>query len=243
MRSLRRFAACAFALMIAWLFPSEALPSKDASKLPAVRWDEARPGSTFSRSEDGKYRYGISAGDVVITVAVDSQELEKVRRRHESFFSVWLGVRERGQGTLDVNPETISLEFTTHFKVIQTALNPDGFSARVQEDADELDHQTAREVEKHPEQKEAKEAYVRAYQKDSAELLEFVSKNSLRAAHLDAANPELSGWVLFSTKNKWIGGWKKREEFILRVPLEGKIYEFPFKLPPKEGELILRRRE
>lgn len=246
MRSLRHFAACAFAFTVAWLFPSgvsEALPSKDAAKLPAVRWDEARPGCTFSRSEDGKYRYGLWAGDVGITVAVDSQELEKIRRRPESFFSVWLSVRERGQGTLDVNPETISLEFTTHFKVIQTALNPDGFSARVQEDADELDHQTAREIEKHPEQKAAKEAYVRAYQKDSAELLEFVSKNSLRAAHLDAGNPELSGWVLFSTKNKWIGGWKKREEFILRVPLEGKIYEFPFKLPPKEGELILRHRE
>lgn len=245
MRSLRHFAAC-FALTIAWLFPSgvsEALPGKDAAKLPAVRWDEAGPGCTFSRSEDGKYRYGMSAGDVAITVAVDSQELEKVRRRHESFFSVWLSVRERGQGTLEVNPETISLEFTTHFKVIQTALNPDGFSARVQEDADELDHQTAREIEKHPEQKAAKEAYVRAYQKDSAELLEFVSKNSLRSAHLDAGNPEVSGWVLFSTKNKWIGGWKKREEFILRVPLEGKIYEFPFKLPPKEGELILRHRE
>jgi hypothetical protein len=222
---------------------SRALTGKDAASPPAVRWDETRPGCTFSRSEDGKYRYGLWAGDVGITVAVDSQELEKVRRRHESFFSVWLSVRDRGQSTLDVNPEKISLEFTSHFKVIQNALNPDGFSARVQEDADELDHQTAREIEKHPEQKAAKEAYVRAFQKDSAELLEFVSKNSLRAAHLDAGNPEVSGWILFSTKNKWIGGWKKREEFILRFPLDGKIYEFPFKLPPKEGELILRHRD
>jgi hypothetical protein len=220
-----------------------ALPGKDAAKPPAVRWDETRPGCTFSRSEDGKYRYGLWAGDVGIILAVDSQELDKVRRRHESFFSVWLSVRDRGQGALDVDPEKISLEFTSHFKVIQTALNPDGFSARVQEDADELDRQTAREVEKHPEQKETKEAYVRAFQKDSAELLEFVSKNSLRAAHLDAGNPEVSGWILFSTKNKWLGGWKKQEEFILRLPLAGKIFEFPFKLPPKQGELILRHRE
>jgi hypothetical protein len=25
--------------------------------------------------------------------------------------------------------------------------------------------------------------------------------------------------------------------------MEGTVFEFPFKLPPKEGELILRRRE
>jgi hypothetical protein len=84
---------------------------------------------------------------------------------------------------------------------------------------------------------------MRAFQKDAAQLLDFVSKNSLRAARLSPANPETNGWVLFSTHSKWISGWKKQEEFILRVPLAGKIFEFPFRLPPKEGELILRRRE
>ena len=222
---------------------SGALPNKDTAKVSVVRWDESHPGCTFSRSEDGKYRYGLWAGDVGITLAVDAQELEKVHRRHEPFFSVWLMVRYRGRDALEVSPDKISLEFTTHFKVIQTSLDPDGFSARVQEDADQLDHETAREIEKHPEQKASKEDYMRAFQKDSAELVEFVGKNSLRAAHLDRGNPEVSGWVLFSTKNKWIGGWKKREEFILRFPLDGKIYEFPFKLPPKEGELILRHRD
>jgi hypothetical protein len=234
------------ALMMALLSCPDAggaLPDKDPTKPPTVRWDEAHPGCTFSRSQDGKYRYGLWTDDVVVTLAVDSQELEKVHRRHEPFFSVWLSVRYRGKDALDLSPEQISLEFTNHFKVVQTALDPDGFSARVQEDADQLDHQTAREIEKHPEQKASKEAYMRAFQKDSAELLEFVSKNSLRAAHLDQGNPEVSGWVLFSTKNKWIGGWKKREEFILRIPVAGKILEFPFKLPPKEGELILRHRE
>jgi hypothetical protein len=49
--------------------------------------------------------------------------------------------------------------------------------------------------------------------------------------------------VLFSTSSKWIGGWKKQEELILRVPFEGKTFEFPFKLPPKPGEVRLRRRE
>jgi hypothetical protein len=233
------------ALALALLSPgaSRALPPSQPPKLPAVRWDEATPGCTFSRSEDGKYRYGLWTNDIGITLAVDSQELEKVHRRHEPFFSLWLSVRYRSKESLEVSPENISLEFTSHFQIIQKALDPDGFAAKVQNDADEVDHQTAREIERHPEQKASKEAYVRAFQKDSAELLEFVSKNSLGAAHLDAANPEVSGWVFFSTNSKWIGKWKKREEFVLRLPLGGKIFEFPFRLPPKEGELILRKRE
>ena len=220
-----------------------AAPRKDKGKISAVRWDEQRPGCTFSRSDDGHYRYGLWYEDLGITMAVDSQEVEKVHRRHEPFFGVLLSVRYRGQGSLDLEIENVSLEFVKHFKVVQTSLDPDSFAEKVQNDADELDHQIAREVEKHPEQKEAKEALVRAFLKDSAELQEFVGKNSLRPTRLGAGNPEASGWVLFSTESKWIGGLKKQEEFILRVPLAGKVFEFPFKLPLKPGEVMLRRRE
>jgi hypothetical protein len=238
------FRGLALALVLLSSGASRALPHDQPKPLPIVRWDEATPGCTFSRSEDGKYRYGLSTGNAAITLAVDSQELEKVHRRNEPFFSVWLSVRYRGKdGSLDVGPEYISMKFVSHFQVIQTALDPDSFATQLQNDADELDHQTAREIEKHPEQKARKEAYVRAFQKDVAELLEFVGKNSLRSAHLDAANPKVSGWLIFSTKNKWIGKWKTQEEFILRVPLGGKAFEFPFRLPPKAGELILRKRE
>jgi hypothetical protein len=59
---------------------------------------------------------------------------------------------------------------------------------------------------------------------------------------LEPANPEVRGWVFFNTKSKWLGGWKAQEEFILRVPLAGKIFEFPFKLPPEKGELLLQKR-
>ena len=220
-----------------------ALPNADKAKVPAVRWDEQRPGCTFSRGDDGKYRYGLWYEDIGITLAVDSQEVEKVHRRHEPFFAVLLNLRNRGQRSLDFDPGRISLEFVKHYQVVQTSLDPDSFSQKVQNDADELDHQTAREVEKHPEKKETKEAYVRAFLKDSAELQEFVGKNSLRSTTLAPANPETSGWVLFSTNSKWIGRWKKQEEFILRVPVDDKIFEFPFKLPPKPGELLLRKRE
>lgn len=219
------------------------LHSKEKSQRPVVRWDEQRPGCTFSRSQDGKYNYGLWTDGAGITLSVDSQELEKVHRRHEPFFGVLLTVRHRGPGSVEVEPQNASLEFVNHFKFVQTSLDPDAFAAKIQNDADELDHQTAREIARHPGQRDAKQAYMRAFQKDTAELLEFVSRNSLRPAQLDAANPEVQGWVLFNTSSKWIGGWNKEELFVLRIPLEGKTVEFPFKLPPKEGEHLLRRRE
>jgi hypothetical protein len=220
-----------------------AVPSKTKIKIPAVRWDEQHPGCTFSRTDDGRFHYGLWSEDVGITMTVDTQELEKVHRRHEPFFAAHLEVRYRGQGAPDLDVESISLEFVKHFRVLQTALDPIEFAEKVQSDADTLDHQTAREVEKHPEKKEEKEAYVKAFLKDSAELQEFVGKNSLRPTRLGPGNPEANGWVLFSTESKWIGKWKKQEEFILRVPLDGKMFEFPFTLPPKPGEAMLRKRE
>src|SRR5205823_4261159 len=100
-----------------------------------------------------------------------------------------------------------------------------------------------REVARHPEQKAAREARLQSYQKEVTELIEFAGKNSLQPAHLNPSNAQTGGWVFFSTGNKWLGGWKPQEDFVLRVPLDGKIFEFPFKLPPKVGELLLRKRE
>jgi hypothetical protein len=216
---------------------------KNKNEIPAVRWDEGSPGCTFSHGDDGKYRYGMWYDDVGIVAAVDAQELQKVHRRHEPFFAVLLDVKYRGQGALDFTTDNISLEFVKHFRVRQNALDPDGFADLLENDADTLNDEEAREVQKHPEQREQKEAAVRAYLRDSAELQEFVGKNSLRQRHLSPGSAEVTGWALFSTKSKWISGWKKREEFILRVPVAGKVFEFPFQLPPKPGETILRKRE
>lgn len=238
-------AAIAFLLFAFLLMPQagRAAPRGDKKTIPGVRWDESHPGCTFSRGDDGKYRYGMWSEDLGMTLAVDAQEVEKVHRRHEPFFAVLLTVHYRGKESVDFAVDQISLEFVKHFKVAQTSLDPDAFSQKVQNDADELDHETAREIEKHPEKKDAKQAYLRAFLKESAELQEFVGKNSLRGTRLGPSNPETSGWVLFSTDSKWIGGWKKQEEFILRVPIAGKMFEFPFKLPPKPGEVLLRKRE
>jgi hypothetical protein len=222
---------------------ARAAPRKDKPQTPAVRWDEQRPGCTFSRSDDGHYIYGLWYEEVGIILSVDSQELEKVDRRHEPFFGALLSIRYHGQGSLDLSVQNISLEFVKHFKVVQPALDPDTFSEKVQDDANQLDHQSAREAKKHPEKKEALETAVRAFLKDSAELQEFVGKSSLRPTRMGPGNPEIRGWVLFSTESKWMNGWKKQEEFILRVPIAGTVFEFPFKLPPAPGEVMLRKRE
>jgi hypothetical protein len=244
-RNARRIAIFALiAVMASSSIPNSfAAAGKDKPAIPAVRWDETNPGCTFSHSDDGRLHYGLWSEDVGITLTVDSQELEKVHRRHEPFFAVLVEIRYRGPGVLEFGTENISLEFVKHFQVAQAALDPDSFAQKIQNDADEVDHQAAREVQKHPERKEAKDAYVRTFQKETAELLEFVSKNSLRSARLAPGNPETRGWVFFSASSQWISGWKKREEFILRVPIEGKVFEFPFELPPKPGEVMLRKRE
>jgi hypothetical protein len=77
-----------------------------------------------------------------------------------------------------------------------------------------------------------------ARQKDAAEMIEFLKTRSLRATTLDNGHPEASGWVLFSTKSKWIDGLQKQEELVLRIPFGNRIVEFPFSLPPSEGDLI-----
>ncbi len=220
-------------------------PGKDQPKPQIVRWNEAQPGCTFSRGDDGKYRYGLWTDDVGIVLAVDAREVQIVRAHHriEPLFGVLLTIRHRGTDALDLATDQISLQFMKHFKVVQTSVDPDDYVQKIQADADMLDDETRRAVAKHPEEKSEREAQLQEYQKSVSELIEFLGKNSLRATHLDHGNPEASGWVFFSTDNKWLGGWKAQEEFVLRLPLDGKIFEFPFRLPPKEGELLLRKRD
>ena len=234
---------CAIAFATSVLSPAQIVKIGEKSGPPTVRWDESQPGCTFSTTEDGKYQYGLWSGDLGVILAVDAREVQIIRHRIEPIFGVLLTIRYRGTGGVDESPDAITLQFLKHFKVVRTSIDPDDYSQKIQADADALDDETRRIVAKHPEQKQAREARLQNYQKSVSELIEFLGKNTLRAEHLDRGNPEASGWVFFNTDNKWLGGWKTQEEFVLRVPLEGKIFEFPFKLPPKPGELLLRKRE
>jgi len=233
-------------LLLAVMLASDAwatLPEPDKTLgTHTSRWEEGQPGCTFSRDDDGKYRYGLWTADFGIVLAVDSQELEKVRRRAQPIFALQLTVHYRGKDSLDVAPGKITLEFVKHYHDLHSALDPDDLATQQRNESDSLATETEREISKHPEKKEEKEATLAARQKDAKEMIEFLDTRSLRAAKLDPAHPEVSGWVLFGTKSKWIGELQKQEEFVLRVPLEGQVLEFPFSLPPSEGDLILRRR-
>jgi hypothetical protein len=234
-----------FALVGPLLFPSEfiAAPAKNKNSPPTVRWSETTPGCTFATSKEGKYQYGLWSGDVGLIFSIDAREVETVRHRIEPIFFLHLAVRYSGSSTLDVKSDAITLQFVKHFKIVQTALDPDDYIQKIQSDADTLDDEARRAIAKHPDEKAAREARLQNYQKEANDLIEFLGKNSLRPAHLNHANAEAAGWVFFDTANKWLGGWKPQEEFILCVPLDGKMFEFPFKLPPKAGELLLRKRE
>ena len=216
-------------------------PDKTQTTHP-LRWEEGASGCTFSRDDDGKYRYGLWTADFGIVLAVDSQELEKARRRAQAMFAVLLSVHYRGEDSLEVAPGQITLEFVKHYHDVHAAMDPDNLAAKQQSDADAFEEETEREIRKHPEKKEEKEALLAARRKDAAETIEFLKSRSLRAITLSSGHPDASGWVLFSTKSKWIDDLQKQEEFVLRVPSGNLIVEFPFSLPPSEGDLILRRR-
>jgi len=209
---------------------------------PTLRWEEGQSGCTFSRDDDGKYRYGFWTADFGIVLAVDSQELEKAHRRAQAMFAVLFTMHYRGKDSVDVAPGKITLEFVKHYHDVHPALDPDSLATKQQSDADSLAEENEREIRKHPEKKEPQETMLAARQKDIADMIEFLKTRSLRATTLDSGHPETSGWVLFSTKSKWIDDLQKQEEFVLRVPLGNRIVEFPFSLPPSEGDLILRRR-
>lgn len=233
-------------LVVAILLASSAQaspPGTDKTQTtPSLRWEEGASGCTFSRDDDGKYRYGFWTADFGIVLAVDSQELEKARRRAQPMFAVLLSVHYRGQDSLEVAPGQITLEFVKHYHDVHAALDPDNLATRQQSDADAFEEETEREIRKHPEKKEEKETLLAARRKDAAEMIEFLKSRSLRAMTLSSGHPDASGWVLFSTKSKWIDDLQKQEEFVLRVPFGDRVVEFPFSLPPSEGDLILRRR-
>jgi hypothetical protein len=225
----------------AWARPNKV--EKPGSTPPVLRWDETHPGCTFTIGEDGKYRYGVWSGDLAVILAVDAREVQIVSHRIEPIFGVFLTVRYRGDSFVDLSADAITLQFVKHFKVVEKSLDPDDYTQKIQADADLIDDEGRRTITKRPQEKPAIEARLQKYQKSVSELIEFLGKNGLHPAHLDRGNPEASGWVFFNTNTKWIGRLKAEEEFLLRLPLDGKIIEFPFKLPPKAGELLLRKRE
>lgn len=225
-------------LLLAFAAPSAL--AKDAGSV--LRWAEGEPGCTFSADEDGLYRYGFWTDDFGIVMAVDADELRKASSRTEPTFEVLVTVNNRGKDSLAIYPDAISLEFVKHDHDQHTAIAPADLSAKLQKDADTYSERAKREIRKHPEKRTAEESALQSLKQSIQAMIEFVNSEGFVTTQLDASHPEVSGWIFLSAKSKWIGDWKQQEEFILRVPLANHIVEFPFALPPSQGDLILRRR-
>lgn len=220
----------------------DSLANAEKKTLPAVRWAANAPGCEFHRDDDGRYRWRMVGDNLDLTLLVDSQELSKSRRRFYRVFGAYMSISYTGQGKFEF-PADLQLIFLRHRNIAEGYIDPSEFQTRLQNDIDTVIFDTERQIKKHPEQAEEKNARLREYQKVASEFIEFLSTQSLEPATMTPGSPEAHGWVFFDTSNKWIGAWKPREDFLLRVWMKDKVWEFPFSLPPSEGDVILRKRE
>ncbi len=209
---------------------------------PVIRWTEGSPDSTLTKGTDGIYRYELSYEILTAAVSIDNQEIEKTQRTLEHVFRVLLSVRNRGTLPVDVEPQKMTLELADHFHITMKSEDPDELSARIQDDSDELVHQSERELKQYPERKAVVEARLREHEKIVAEWQEYLSAKTLRGMTLQPAQAEVSGLVFFPTRSKWRGEWKKEEHLILRLPIANVVLEFPFTLPPPGEVPQLRQR-
>ena len=209
----------------------------------SLRWADGAPGCTIRRSEDGRTYYNLATSEFDFSLGIDNQELEKVRHRTIPMMGVLLSVNYKGTDPLAFLPSQSTLEFSKHFQVMQKALDPDGTLQLLQQEMDELtDEITHHELRKHPELKDVKESELQQRLKDYTEMMDFLSTSTLRDSGLDGSKASASGWVFFSTQNRWIGPWRRPEPFVFRMPIGKALVEIPFELPPKGGKIELRPR-
>ena len=216
----------------------------DQPATPVLRFSPTAPNCTVRATEDGHVYYGISTSDYDVTLGVDRQELEKVKHRVIPMLGVVINFKYKGDKKFEVQQNRFTLEYVKHFQVVKSSLDADSMLQNLQAHIDDATDEVERhQLKHHPDQKEAAEGELQAHLKDYTEMMDFVSTRALRPVTLDPANSTVEGWVFFSTKDRWIGGWRRPEQFILRLPVEDVMVEFPFQLPPEQGKVQLRRRD
>jgi hypothetical protein len=232
-----KLAIAACAILASALSHAEKKP-----QLPTVRWTAGAPGCVFERGDDGKYRWSMTERDLTVTLLVDAQELAQSRHRFYQLFGAYISATYTGQGKFEF-PADVRIDFVRHHDFLEAYEDPSELSNKLQNDVDTKVFDTERQIKRNPKIAEAKTALLREYQKEAAEFIEFLSTQTLDPAGimLTPGNPEAHGWVLFATSNKWIGPWKEREDFVISVWMKDKVWQFPFSLPPTEGDLILRK--
>jgi hypothetical protein len=221
-----------------------ALPGNASTKnLPARRWAAEAPGCQFQATNDGHYRWRMTSTDLDMVIVMDAQELHKTAHRLYHGLGVYLSVNYTGRDKFEF-PADLRMEFVRHHSVTEGYDDPSELATTLQNSIDKQVFDTERDIKKHPEKNDEETALAREYQKEVSEFIEFLSTQSLQPAILTPGNPEVHGWAFFSTKNKWIGPWKQREDFILRVWMKDRVWEFPFSMPPSEGGgIVLKKRD
>jgi hypothetical protein len=226
---------------VAVLLSSSMAKDKKAA-VPTLRWQEGAPGCSLDTSErDHLDRYILANDTLRISLAVDPRELTLSQRRADHVVGLLVTIHNNGTAPLVVTPNNATLEFVKHSQWRFPSWDPDTLASHIQDKTDSLMHQTDKDLEKRPEKVEQNEERLREHQKLVSEMVDFLSTQGLRETALDSTTPEVTGWIFFPSRGKWVGDWKKREEFVFRIPLGGWIVEFPFLLPPA-GRPILKER-
>jgi hypothetical protein len=230
----RHFRMCA---LVALLLAAPVFARKKSPTVPTLRWEQGAPGCSFHESTqqntaDGLDRYTIVQDAITITLAIDPRELVLSQRRAGHVVSLFVTVRNKSSVPLAVQQNKSTLEFVNHSQWSFSSWDPGNLANHIQDQTDDLMHQTGKDLEKRPEKVEKNEERLREHQKLVSEMLDFLSTKALKDALLDAATPEISGWVFFPSRGKWVGDWKKKEEFVFRIPIGSWMVEFPFQLPP-----------
>ena len=233
---------CCVAGLVAGLLPTAGFAKKKV-EVPTLRWREGASGCTVDKGgTDRFYRYTIASDAVQISIAVDPQELTQSQRRAGRVMGLLLTVQNNNASApLIVKPTEATLEFIQHYHWQFPAWEPGELAYRIQNRTDDLMHQTDKDIEKRPEKVENNEVRLREHQRLISEMVEFLSTQGVHETALDAITPEVSGWVFFPSRGKWVGGWKKREEFVFRIPVGSWMVEFPFVLPPNDRPVLKAR--
>ena len=224
------------------ILTSTFLHASKKTRLPAVRWTAGTSGCSFEHTPDGHFGWTMTGPELTVKLVVDSQELGQSRHRFYRLFGAYVSVTYTGHDKLEF-PADVRMDFVRHHDVVEGYEDPTQLSSQLQNDVDTKVFDTERKIKKDPKIAEEETARLRVYQKEATQFIEFLGTQALDPAGvtLTPGNPEAHGWVLFPTKNKWIGPWKEREDFIISVGMKDKIWEFPFSLPPAEGDLELRK--
>ncbi len=148
--------------------------------VPTLRWTANTTNCTFRDGDDGRTYYGIESGDFQVMLAVDRRELEKIPHRANPMLGVFLTFQYKGHDQFEVQQNRFSLEFTKHFQVVQTSLDPDYLLKSLQDNVDDLTDEIERhQVKKHPEKKDQMETELQSRLKDHTEMMDFISTRGL----------------------------------------------------------------